>query len=500
MSQPTSAEIIAKFTELGDFTPGPPTASVGALDPFFAYDRPAEYGVHVETINVPTRDGSHLVTDLHRPAGPDGLPAVGRFPGIVHDFNAYDGRHVYGAGADYFVSRGYVAIVSSVRGTGGSPGRVDPFGRQEQQDSYDLIEWLAAQPFSTGKVGQTGVSYGGHNTLLAAVNQPPHLTAIIPVQAISDWYENTIYRGGIPNAQIHEWQRRTAPETLDTYPRHPLYDDFWRERSVKAHWDRLTIPVLNVGGWLDPYRDAMVANFTARQENTWMVAGPWMHGMMPGQFEDIASAAYLAWWDHWLAGLPAPLPRAKVTSYEMPGPGAGRGWQQFSTWPPAESQQTSWIPAADGVLGRVAAATPTVAEFEANSGRLSFDTPPLSHDVVVVAGAAAMLRVAFTADDGNIAVVVEDVDESGAATRVTNGWLKASHRNGHENLEPVTPLDFIALRVPLWPAHHRVVAGHRLRMTISSDDYPNIETEAAPGTVYVELGTSATRLYCQALP
>jgi uncharacterized protein len=239
-----------------------------------------------------------------------------------------------------------VALVGSVRGTGGAPGKLDPFGRQEQDDSFDLIEWLAAQSFSTGKVGQTGISYGGHNTLLAAVNQPPHLTAVIPVQAISDWYENTIYRGGIPNEQIHEWQATTAPETLDIYPQHPLYDDFWRERSVKARWDKLTIPVLDVGGWLDPYLDAMVQNFVARQESVWMVAGPWSHGMIPGQFEDIASAAYLAWWDHWLADLPAPLPKTKVTSYEMPGPGAGHGWQQFSTWSPAESERTARILAA----------------------------------------------------------------------------------------------------------------------------------------------------------
>jgi predicted acyl esterase len=499
MSQPTSAEIIAMVMEQGDFTPGPPTASIGKSDPFFSHDRTPEYGVHVETIEVPTRDGSHLVSDLRRPAGPDGLPATGRFPGIVYDFNAYDARQFYGLGADYFVMRGYVAVVSSVRGTGGTPGRLDPFGRQEQQDSYDLIEWLAAQPFSTGKVGQTGVSYGGHNTLLAAVNQPPHLTAIIPVQAISDWYENTIYRGGIPNAQIHEWQQRTAPETLETYPQHPLYDAFWRDRSVKARWDKLTIPVLDVGGWLDPYRDAMVANFTARQENTWMVAGPWMHGMVPGQFEDIASAAYLAWWDHWLTDLPAPLPKAKVTSYEMPGPGAGHGWQQFSTWPPAGSQPASWIPTADGVLSAATEAA-TIAEFEANSGRLTFDTAPLAHDIVMTAGAQAVLRVAFTAMDGNVAVVLDDVDESGAATRVTNGWLKASHRNGHEKPAPVTPSAFVTLEVPLWPAHYRMVAGHRLRMTVSSDDFPNIETQAPFGTVYVELGTSATRLEYQALP
>ncbi|MFC8823983.1 CocE/NonD family hydrolase [Streptomyces sp. NPDC057137] len=89
------------------------------------------------------------------------------------------------------------------------------------------------------------------------------MTAAIAVQAISDWYENTIESGG--NAKIHEWQRSTAPETLATYPRHPFYD-YWRERSVKARWDQLQIPVLDVGGWLDPYRAAMVENFRAHPD------------------------------------------------------------------------------------------------------------------------------------------------------------------------------------------------------------------------------------------
>ncbi|QUQ68854.1 CocE/NonD family hydrolase [Kutzneria sp. CA-103260] len=489
MSSPISAEMIEAFVKAGSMAAGGPTATIAEQDLFFAYDRPATHGVHIETIQVPTRDGSYLVCDLYRPAGPDGEPADGRFPGIVYDFNAYNARQIFGGGARHFVERGYVAAVASVRGSGGTPGHVVPFGRQEQEDSYDLVEWLAVQPFSTGKVGQMGVSYGGHNTLLCAVNQPPHLVAVIAVQAISDWYENTIYRGGIYNARIRDWQQTTAPDTLDIYPQHPLYDEFWRERSVKARWDKLTVPVLDVGGWLDPYRDAMVQNFVAREANTWMVAGPWEHGMVPGQREDIASACYLAWWDHWLADLPTPLPQAKVTSYEMPE----HGWRQYSTWPPAESSALSWFPAVGGLLGADPGAA-SIAQFEAGKENVQFGTPRLDHDVVVVGGIEMTVRAAFTGEDGNIAVVLDDVDQDGVVTRVSNGWLKASHREGHEQRVPVVAGTFYSLTIPMWPTHHRVAAGHTLRLTISSEDYPQIESEDLPGTVSVELGTSATQL------
>lgn len=117
-------------------------------DPFFAYDRPATYTVHTERTEVPLRDGSHLACDLHRPAAP------GRFPVIVYDFNAYDQLAALGEAARFYVTRGYVAAVCNVRGSGDSPGRLDPFSAQEQRDNHDLIEWLAVQPWSTGRVGR----------------------------------------------------------------------------------------------------------------------------------------------------------------------------------------------------------------------------------------------------------------------------------------------------------------------------------------------------------
>jgi hypothetical protein len=75
-----------------------------------------------------------------------------------------------------------------------------------------------------------------------------------------------------------------------TYAQHPYYDDFWRERSVKARWRDLDVPTLEIAGWYDRYRDGMVANFQARKENVWLVAGPWQHGMPAGQYADIGAA------------------------------------------------------------------------------------------------------------------------------------------------------------------------------------------------------------------
>lgn len=480
-----------------------PAVATTADDPFFGYDRPATYHVVRSEVRVPVRDGNRISCQLYRPGSDPTTPAPGRFPGIVYEYTAYaDNADHFGHQAGYFVERGYHALVCQARGSGSSPGRLDPFGPREQRDNYDVIEWLAAQPWSTGRIGQMGVSYGGHSSLLVAVNQPPHLEAIIPVNGIHDWYENTIYRGGIYSARIRGWQAAVAPDTLRTYARHPYYDRFWEQRSVMSRWNRLTVPTLEINGWYDRYRDGMVKNQRARPDNVWLVSGPWEHGSPEGQYAGIDDGAYLAWWDRWLRrDGEAPLPREKITSYETPGPGAGTGWQQFDQWPPRAARTLTLAMTADGELAR-GAGRPGSHDFSVNTRpgpstpdeRLAFTTGPLARDLVLAGGLSASVRAEFTAADGNLAVIVYDVAPDGTETRVTEGWHKASHRATHRYPQPVVPGARYDVTVPVWPTHYRLAAGHRLKITVSSDDYPEIDADAPAGRVSVGVGARGSTL------
>ncbi|WP_255272866.1 CocE/NonD family hydrolase [Actinomadura madurae] len=193
-----------------------------------------------------------------------------------------------------------------------APTYESPCGTAASSTNYDVIEWLAVQLWSDGRIGQMGNSYGAHSALLVAVHQPPHLKAIIPVNGIHDWYENTVYRGGIYSPRIRPWQEAFAPDTVTAYAEHPFYDRFWRGRSVMARWNRLTVPVLEVNGWYDRYRDGMVKNYLARKGNVWLLSGPWQHGYSSGQHADPGFGFYLAWWDRWLRqDASAPLPEPK---------------------------------------------------------------------------------------------------------------------------------------------------------------------------------------------
>jgi hypothetical protein len=86
-----------------------------------------------------------------------------------------------------------------------------------------------------------------------------------------------------------------------------------------------------------------------------------------------------------------------------------------------------------------------------------------------------------------------DLDPNGGTTRISNGWLKASHRTGHEHPQPVAPGEFAELKLPMWPMHHRGPAGHSLRLTISSNDYPQIERTPYTGAASVDLAATEVR-------
>ena len=98
----------------------------------------------------------------------------------------------------WFAARGYALCRLDVRGTGSSGGvALDEYTADETRDGFDAVEWLAAQPWCDGNVGDVGISYGGFTAIQVAMLRPPHLKAIVPVMATDDRYLDDVhYRGG----------------------------------------------------------------------------------------------------------------------------------------------------------------------------------------------------------------------------------------------------------------------------------------------------------------
>src|SRR5262249_8319498 len=133
--------------------------------------RPGNAVAEHKDVFVPMRDGAQLALDLYFPSGPsNSLP-------VVLERTPYN-KAIFGQEAKFWTARGYVYAVQDVRGRFRSEGRFEPPLR-EGADGFDTIEWLARQPWCSGKVGTIGGSYDALVQWQAAVEQPPHLAAIV---------------------------------------------------------------------------------------------------------------------------------------------------------------------------------------------------------------------------------------------------------------------------------------------------------------------------------
>ncbi len=232
----------------------------------------------------------------------------------------------------WLAAQGYACVRVDQRGNGESEGLFDDeYSAQEMSDALEVITWLAEQPWSTGKVGMMGISWGGFNCLQAAFNQAPALKAVISLCSTVDRYADDIhYKGGVLLGENISWAA-TAASWFSVPPDPALVGDRWREMwlhrlenapflariwheqadrteywkhgSVCEDYGRINAAVFAIGGWHDGYRNTpghLAANVKAPVK---ALLGPWNHKYphfaVPGPQIGFLQEA-TRWWDRWL--------------------------------------------------------------------------------------------------------------------------------------------------------------------------------------------------------
>ncbi len=256
-------------------------------------------------LRIPMRDGLTLSADCIRP------DEDGRFP-VVVEYHPYRKDDVSRSGHDvhwYLAERGMVGVRLDVRGTGGSDGvNTDEYVRQEQEDGYDAVEWLAEQDFCNGTVGMFGTSYGGFTCLQVAMNRPPHLKAIAPMYATDDrytddchytpggnmrmYYDVGTYGGNMvamnalpPVAELagpgwaEQWKSRLEQNEpyLLKWMHHQTDGPYWRGASLRPDYARIECPTFLIAGWRDGYANAMLRMHDELTCPKKLLIGPWVH-------------------------------------------------------------------------------------------------------------------------------------------------------------------------------------------------------------------------------
>ncbi len=262
---------------------------------------------------------------------------------------------------EFYVSRGYAYVHADVRGSGRSEGDYDFLSRTEQMDSYHMIEWIADQPWSNGKIGGIGQSYFGFSQWLMAVNRPPHLTCIAPYDALIDPYRCHGFHGGIYCGYRTMWyigvranalhrppdQRRGKAMTTDTgfdLTYHDTDNSWWKERSAFERIDRIDIPVLSIGHWAKKalHLRGNIVGFehTQTKDKKLVVTDFRTQNEVHHAFdtEEFHAKWLLPFYDRYLKGIDNGYEKLPAVRAGMQG--TDGEWREEAEWPPKSAKMT----------------------------------------------------------------------------------------------------------------------------------------------------------------
>ena len=520
----------------------------------------------VEHAWIPLADGTRLACRYWLPVDAEEHPV----PAVLEyiPYCKRDGTSARDEAMHPFLAgHGYCSIRVDMRGSGESDGLLDgEYLVREQDDALEVIAWVAAQPWCSGAVGMFGKSWGGFNSLQVAARRPPALGAIITVCSTDDRYADDIHTMG--GCQLLEnpswaftmfghnarppdpslvgagwretWMRRLendSPWILE-WLRHQRRDAFWKHGSVCEDYAAIACPVFAVGGWEDPYTNAVLRLMEHLEVPRKALIGPWghqyPHQALPGPAIGFLEES-LRWWDRWLKGESKGEGRAGHASPDEPvvrawmhdtaRPTALRemapgGWIAEAGWPSAGIAERTWFLNPDGLgdvpgpARRLEAASPaTVGRtnpiwLKSGAGgpdspldqraddavSLCFDSEPLAEPLAIFGAPVVVLELASDRPVAQASVRLSEVRTDGAVALVSYGLRNLTHDESHERAEQLVPGEPFTVRLQLNDAAHRFAPGNRIRLAIATGLWPIAWPAPEPVTLKVTTGRSALTL------
>jgi len=324
-------------------------------------------------LGIPLRDGVRLNGTVYRPHGQTApLPVVFTFTPYIGD--------TYHPRAMYFARHGYVYVLIDVRGRGNSGGAFEPFAN-EGKDGYDVVEWLARQPWCNGKVAMWGGSYAGYDQWTVLKELPPHLSTIVPAAAAhaavdfpffanifgsydiqwltftsgvtgndhlfgesSFWTEkfSEMYRAHLPFRTLDSLVGNTTT-VWRKWLAHPEPDAYWDAMApTPAQYQAIRVPILTITGSYDDDQPGALSYYaedmrhgdsTARAQH-YLIIGPWDHPGTRTPMKEVGgltfgdasvldlNALHTEWYDWTMKSGPRPAFLRKRVAYYVIGPGA----------------------------------------------------------------------------------------------------------------------------------------------------------------------------------
>jgi len=485
---------------------------------------------------VQMRDGVRLATDVDIPAN-----AKGRMPALL--LRSPYTRKFGGALSMFrgFVGNRYAIVSQDMRGRYDSEGEDIPF-LYDQNDGHDTVEWIAAQPWSDGRVTILGASALAIAGYQAAMGNPPHLKCELAAVAPANLQSEAILWGGQLRKDLAiGWSVGTGykVETLYVMADHPFYDDFVKKFDVSYNAEKVHAPMVHVGGWFDIFTEGTIDAYRSLQERGGdgargmqrLILGPWTHGgeaqtkqgelNLPSNSNIMPMISNILGWvnrceNGTLKPESLPVQYYMVGDVDVTDP-RWNNWEKSATWPPSEVKTQKWFLTASGTLdasgpskgaktftykfdpadpvktaggGNLTIGTHGSVDQRTVEGRpdvLLFDSPVFDEPYAIAGPIYAELTVSTTGCDTDFTAKITDVYPDGRSMLINDGIARVSFRDSAGGkMLPAVKNEKMKVRIYTGDFAYTFNKGHRMRLAVSSSNHPrfSVNTNTCTATAF----------------
>ena len=482
---------------------------------------------------IEMRDGIFLATDVFLPedTSPNGAILI-RTPYNKNPMSII---------GNIWSNDGWPVIIQDMRGRFSSEGE-DTVFRNAHTDGPDTLEWIGEQSWSNGKVATFGGSALGICQYFMAGANPPELACQYIQVATPNLHHHGAFQGGQMRYQlIYKWlEKQGSLFALDEYLEYENYTiDFWTNVSLEDNWQDINVPAIHIGGWYDIFCQGTIDGFMGYQYQggagaagkSKLIMGPWTHGgannihqgqltypinckdsfsadlfwdmvnqytmNQPGEYDDWPSVYYYVMGDvndsnapgnEWRAIEDWPVPYTELEWY-MHEDGL------LSTSEPSEYEPLTYlynptdpVPTVGGQNLNMPAGPFDQTNVEVRDDVLLFTSEELTEPYEATGPIKARLYVSSNCLDTDFTVKLTDVYPDGRSMLITDGILRMRNRNGLDHWEFMEPGEVYEVEVDLWSSSYIWNTGHRIRVAVSSSNYPRFLNN--PNTADSILGNS----------
>ncbi len=483
-------------------------------------------------VNIPMSDGQSLKADIYLPSGWTSGPTI--LIQTPYNKNLYHWGLPLGIGLNQN-SLNYAMVIVDWRGFWGSVSAAYVGAPTMGEDGYDVVEWIATQSWSNGKIGSWGPSALGKVQFATAREHPPHLTCIVPLVSISATLYQEYFPGGACRTEYID-QLSSLGFGLEPFVMaNPYYNWLWSvTENATSYAAEIEVPALLIGGWYDHNITAQLELFdqlqslspeNVRQQHR-MLIGPWVHGghglANPGSAqqgelsypEAAGVETTMAWnfFDYYLRDIQTGIDTQPAIQFFQMG---SNTWQYAPSWPTSTSNSNLYLHSNQSLDSSVPNQSnqqltfqyypedpsPTVGgptlRADLNQGPydqsvlvenrddiLEFTTEALDDDLKIQGSIIVHLRVSSDVLDTDFCVRLCDVYPDGRSMLVNDGVMRMRFREGftssNESFLTVGMVYDCIIELP--PVALTFLAGHRIRLDISSSNYPRFNRNMNTGS------------------